>query len=86
MPIWGGNLTLAKARCIENQVYMVTSSYGMKTAVFGREGEIIAEADKKEPVIVVEVDLNKRKLWPWLGDFKNRIKREMPPQKALRWQ
>ena len=86
MPIWGGNLTLAKARCIENQVYMVTSSYGMKTAVFGREGEIIAEADKKEPVVVVEVDLNKRKLWPWLGDFKNRIKREMPPQKALRWQ
>ena len=42
------------------------------------------EATKNEPVIVVDVDLNKQKLWPWLGDFKNRIPSEMPPQKAIR--
>jgi predicted amidohydrolase len=83
MPIWGGNLTLARARAIENQVYLVSSSYDMKTAVFDLEGEIIKEATKEEPVIVVDVDLSKQKLWQWLGDFKNRIPGEMPPVKAL---
>jgi predicted amidohydrolase len=84
LPIWGGNLTLAKARAIENQVYLVSSSYDMITAVFDQEGEVMKEATKDEPVIVVDVDLNKQKLWPWLGDFKNRIPGEMPPQKAIR--
>jgi predicted amidohydrolase len=84
LPIWGGNLTLTKARAIENQVYIVSSSYDMKSAVFDQEGEIIKEATKDTPVAVVEVDLNKQKLWPWLGDFKNRIPTEMPPQKALK--
>lgn len=84
LPIWGGNLTLAKARAIENQVYLVSSSYDMVTAVFDQEGEIMKEATTNEPVIVVDVDLNKQKLWPWLGDFKNRIPGEMPPQNAIR--
>ncbi len=84
MPIWGGNLTLARARAIENQIYLVSSTYDMKTAVFDREGEIIQEATENNPVIVVEVDLNKQTLWPWLGDFKNRIPREMPSRKVLR--
>ena len=79
MPIWGGHLTLAKARALENQVYLVSSTYDMKSAVFDLEGEIIAEATDENPVAVVEVDLNKIKYWPWLGDFKNRIRREMPP-------
>jgi len=83
LPIWGGNLTLAKARAIENQVYLVSSSYDMVTAIFDQEGEVMKEATKNEPVIVVDVDLNKQKLWPWLGDFKNRIPGEMPPQKAI---
>jgi predicted amidohydrolase len=54
----------------------------MKSAVFDQEGKIIEEATDEDPVVVVEVDLNKRKFWPWLGDFKNRIKREIPSQKA----
>ncbi len=84
MPIWGGNLTLTKARAIENQVYLVTSSYDMKSAVFDLEGEIMEEAVAQNPVVVVEVDLNEQKLWPWLGDLKNRIPREMPTKKAIR--
>ena len=86
MPIWGGNLTLAKARAIENQLYLVTSCYNtktIKTAVFDRDGTILAEANNDNPVIVVQVDLNERKLWPWLGDFRNRIHREMPSKKAI---
>jgi predicted amidohydrolase len=83
LPIWGGNVNLAKARAIENQIYLVSSTYDMVTAVFDQEGEIIAQASDRDQVIVKEVDLNQQKLWPWLGDFKNRIQRERPSQKAL---
>jgi len=83
MPIWGGELTLAKARALENQVYLVSSSYSMKSAVFGLDGEIMKEATNDSPIAVVEVDLNKRKYWPWLGDLKNRIRREIPSREAL---
>jgi predicted amidohydrolase len=83
LPIWGGDLTLAKARAIENQVYLVSSTYDMITAIFDLEGEVIKEAKEDRSVIVTEVDLNAQKLWPWLGDFKNRIPREMPSRKAI---
>jgi predicted amidohydrolase len=78
MPIWGGNLTLASARAIENQIWLVSSTYDMKTGVFDRKGEIIAEANEQYPVAVAELDLNKHLYWPWLGDLKNRIPRENP--------
>ncbi len=84
MPIWGGNITLAKARAIENQVYLVTSGYNMITAVFDHKGDILQQADDDNPVIVQQVDLNAHYYWPWLGDFKNRINREMPAEKAIR--
>jgi len=83
LPIWGGNLTLARARAIENQVYLVSSTYDMKTGIFDLEGSLMAEGTEENPVAVVEVDLNKKKDWPWLGDFKNRIPRELPPREAL---
>jgi predicted amidohydrolase len=85
LPIWGGDVTLTKARAIENQVYVVSSTYDMITAVFDQQGKVIKEATENNPVIVVEVDLNKQKLWPWIGDLKSRISREMPPQKAIRY-
>lgn len=78
LPIWGGNQTLVSARAIENQVYLVSSSYNMKSGVFDLKGELIAEANDLKPVVVVEVDLNRQLLWPWLGDLKNRIPREKP--------
>jgi predicted amidohydrolase len=83
LPIWGGDITLAKARAIENQVYLVSSTYDMISAVFGLEGEVIREAKEDQSVVVVDVDLNEHKLWPWLGDFRNRIPREMPSRKAI---
>ena len=78
MPIWGGNLTLARARAIENQVYLVSSSYDMTTGVIDHKGELISEANSHNPITVVKVDLNKHQYWPWLGDLKNRIPREKP--------
>lgn len=83
LPIWGGDVTLTKARAIENQVYIVSSTYDMITAVFDQEGKVLKEAKENNPVIVVDLDLNKQKLWPWIGDLKSRISREMPPQKAI---
>lgn len=84
LPIWGGYVKLAMARAIENQVYLVSSTYDMISAVFDLEGEVVKEATDDNPVVVVEVDLNKQKLWPWVGDLKNRIPREMPALKATR--
>jgi predicted amidohydrolase len=78
MPIWGGNTTLARARAIENQVYLVSSSYDMESGIFDLEGTLAAEATEDEPVAVLEVDLDKHMDWPWLGDLKNRIPRERP--------
>jgi len=85
MPIWGGNLTLAKARAIENQVYLVSSTYGMKTGVFDKNGELIVEGTEENPVAIVEVDLNQRNLIHHLGEFKNRIQREIPSSKAINY-
>ena len=78
MPIWGGNLTLASARAIENQIWLVSSTYSMKTGVFGPEGDLLVEANEQAPVASLQVDLNHHQYWPWLGDLKNRIPSENP--------
>lgn len=78
MPIWGGDLTLAKARAIENQIYLVSSSYDMKTGVFDKTGELMVEGTEENPVAIVDIDLNQRELWWWLGEYRNRIQRERP--------
>jgi hypothetical protein len=70
------------ARALENQVHLVSSTYDMISAVFDLEGNVISEATDANPVAVTEIDLNYQKLWPWIGDLKSRIPREMPPQKA----
>ncbi|MBN1479473.1 carbon-nitrogen hydrolase family protein [candidate division KSB1 bacterium] len=83
MPIWGGNVILAQARAIENQIYLVSSTYDMKTGVYNREGELVVEGTEANPVALIEIDLNERTLWPWLGDYRNRIPRELPPEKSV---
>ena len=84
MPIWGGNPALAAARAIENQIFLVSSTYSspqsdtMKSGVWDQTGKLLAQGRNWGEVHVVEVDLAKRKQWPWLGDFKARIHRERP--------
>ena len=85
LPIWGGDLTLTKARAIENQVYLVSCTYDMKSGVFDLKGNIIGEATMTQPVVVSEVDLNEQVLWDWLGDLKNRIPREIPASSSISW-
>jgi len=80
LPIWGGNETLARARAVENQVYLVTSGYDFPTTIYDPRGEPLARASKDPEVITAEVDLSERILWPWLGDFRARIRSEAPPR------
>lgn len=82
LPIAGGHVKLAMARALENQIYLVSSTYDMISAVFDLEGNVIAEATDTNPVAVIDVNLDSQKLWPWIGDLKSRIPREMPSQKA----
>jgi predicted amidohydrolase len=78
MPIWGGNETLAQARALENQVHVVASGYDFRTAIYDLGGAAVAKAENDPEVIVTEVDLNGRRLWKWLGDWRARIWREGP--------
>jgi len=83
MPVWGGNPRLAAARAIENQVYLITSTYNtrsdwMVTGIWDHRGDLLAQGEEWGTVVVSEVDLNQRTQWWWLGDFKARLHRERP--------
>ncbi|MFO0879646.1 MAG: carbon-nitrogen hydrolase family protein [Gemmataceae bacterium] len=83
-PVWGCNPLLARARACENHVYLVSSTYcgpqlnWMISAVFDREGKILAQAKEWGDIALVEVDLNERTRWASLGDFKGMIDRHRP--------
>lgn len=77
MPIWGGNETLAKARAIENHVYLVSSGYDFPTMIINPEGEILARAPAKGTAATATLDLAKRWVDPWLGELRGRFQREL---------
>ena len=76
MPIMGGHPTLAQARAIENQVYLVTSTYSlnedwMQTGIWDTQGKLHSRATQPNEVVFHEVDLsileisgeNERNFW-----------------------
>lgn len=83
-PVWGCNPDLARARAIENQVYVASSTYTdvkndwMLTAVFDHSGGTITQGYEWGSVAVAEVDLNKPTHWPGLGDYRNEHQRHRP--------
>jgi predicted amidohydrolase len=83
-PVWGCNPELASARACENHVYIVSSTYEdiarnwMLTAVYDHDGKTLTRAEKWGTVVTAEVDLDRRKQWNCLGDFKAQIPRHRP--------
>ncbi len=76
LPIWGGSETLAKARAIENHVFLVSASYDMKTFIVDPSGAVLAEASSGRPTAVAELALDRKIVQPWLGDMKARTWKE----------
>jgi predicted amidohydrolase len=76
LPIWGGSDVLAQARAIENHVFLISSSYDMRTFIVDPAGKVLAEASKDKPVVTAELFLDRKVFQPWLGDMKNRTWKE----------
>jgi len=77
MPIWGGDETLAKARAIENQVYLVASGYDHPTYIMDPNGEMLSVARNRGAAAIASADLNKRYMDQWLGDMHGRRMKEL---------
>ena len=84
MPIMGGHPALARARAIENQIFLVTSTYSinddwMQSGVLDLGGEMLVRATEKDSVVVAEVDLSEQYFWRAnMGEFKGRLRHERP--------
>jgi len=88
MPIWGGDETLAKARAIENKVFLIASGYDHPTYIMDPDGERLSVAQKRGTAAIATVDLNRVYGDPWLGDMHGRRMKELrldvqPPHPGL---
>lgn len=77
MPIWGGDETLAKARAIENGVFLVTSGYDHPTYIMDPLGERLSQAREDGTVATATIDLAKHYRWQWLGEMRTRRLKEL---------
>lgn len=83
-PVWGCNPLLGAARACENHVFVISSTYcgveldWMITGVYGRDGQVLAQAQEFGEVAITEVDLSKPLIWSSLGDFKAQLPSHTP--------
>jgi len=77
MPIWGGDETLAKARAIENKVFLIASGYDHPTYIMDPDGERLSVAQNRGTAAIATIDLNRRYLEKYLGDMHGRRMKEL---------
>jgi len=79
MPIWDWDERLALARAVENQVFLVTSSYGDPSVIVDPNGEQIASAKEEGTAAIATIDLSRRYKSHLvnLGVLRERIVREL---------
>jgi predicted amidohydrolase len=78
MPIWGGNEELARARAIENRVFLASSGYNFPTQILDPDGKLLAQAaDPQGSVAVSTIDLARRYADDWLGNMRGRFMKEL---------
>ncbi len=77
MPIWGGSEPLARARALENHVFLVSSGYDFPSTVIDPAGETLTRTEQDGTVATATVDLNRRYVDDWLGDMRGRFFREL---------
>ena len=79
LPIWGGDETLAKARAIENGIYLVSSGYDYPSHIINPRGEVLSQATKDDTVATVTLNLERRYPLQYLGDVRTRRIKESRP-------
>lgn len=77
MPIWGGNEVLARARAIENHIFLASSGYDFPTLIYDPLGETLARTEEEGTVAFATIDLNRRYPDKWLGEMRGRFFREL---------
>jgi predicted amidohydrolase len=77
MPIAGGDETLAKARAIENKLFVVSSGYDFPTMIIDPDGNVLSKTHEDGTLAQATVDLSKRFTDPWLGEMHSRRMREL---------
>ncbi len=83
LPIWGGSEVLARARAIENSVFLVSSTYDMRSFIVDPAGQVLGEALPDAPVVCAELRLGRPIYQPWLGNMKTRAWKERRPDLAV---
>lgn len=89
-PTWGNTLpdeagkvdgeSTFRVRARDNGVYMVPSVYDGSSMVIDPMGRILASNEGKEGVFWSEIDLNKRELLDWVGNWRSIGPRHRMPQ------
>ncbi|PYT14020.1 MAG: hypothetical protein DMF51_09470 [Acidobacteria bacterium] len=74
VPFWGGRVSLARARAVENGIHLAISGYDQASEVVDPLGAVLAstgEITGAPKVAIADIDLSHRFRELWLGDWRD---------------